>query len=301
MGIFNKFKQALVNTSNKISTGIDNIFNQKGIDEGTLLELEDLLISSDVSYSATIKLLDSIKNLKFSSNNISSQVIKESLTKKITEILSIDKKPLNNSGLHVFLVSGVNGSGKTTTIGKLAYKYQEQGKKIAIAACDTFRAAAVEQLETWAKRSNVKLIKGNINSDPASIAYEAMQTAIAESIDILFIDTAGRLHNYQNLMDELAKIIRVIKKLDETQPLYSLLVLDGTTGQNVYNQVEQFSKIANINGLIITKLDGSARGGSVVSIVDKFKIPIYYIGVGEKISDLKEFSAENFAQALISS
>lgn len=295
-----KLKQALVKTSNKISTGIDQIFLKKKLDEQTLNDLEELLISTDVGISVSAKLVDHLRLLKFE-KEVTPEQIKDILAQTITNILSNAHIPLvlKEGRLNVILVSGVNGNGKTTTIGKLAASFIADGKKVAVSACDTFRAAAVEQLEKWANKVGALFISGTAGSDPATVAYGAMQTSIEKGIDILFIDTAGRLHNYKHLMDELAKIIRVIKKIDESAPHHSLLVIDGTTGQNAYNQVEQFKSVAGVTGLVVTKLDGTAKAGSLIGIVQKFALPIYFIGIGEKIDDLKPFEPSAFAKTLV--
>ncbi|MFU7503398.1 MAG: signaling recognition particle receptor family protein, partial [Candidatus Tisiphia sp.] len=253
--IFTKLKQALINSSDKISSGIDQIFYKQKLDEQTLNELEELLISSDITPSVAIELVSKLRSIKFD-KEVSSLVIKEQLANIIGQLLIKTSKPfeLYDKKLNVILVCGVNGSGKTTTIGKLAAIYSGQGKKVAIAACDTFRAGAVSQLSSWADRSGSMFITGKESADPASVAYTSMQYSINNDVDILFIDTAGRLHNQKNLMEELGKIVRVIKKIDDTAPHHSILVIDATTGQNVYNQVEQFSAVANIKGLIVTKL-----------------------------------------------
>ncbi len=221
------------------------------------------------------------------------QIIITILQPVAQELTISDNKP------HVLLVCGVNGSGKTTTIGKLAKQWQDAGKRITIAACDTFRAAAVEQLEIWAKRANCGFIKGDLNADPASVAYQAFEQAKANNSDILIIDTAGRLQNKHNLMEQLHKIIRVIKKIDISAPHNAIIVLDATTGQNAINQVKTFKEIVAINGIIITKLDGTAKGGVLVSIAQQFKLPIHAIGIGEAIADLKPFTAEEFAGNLL--
>jgi fused signal recognition particle receptor len=298
--IFTKLKQALINSSDKISSGIDQIFYKKKLDEQTLNELEELLISSDITPSVAIELVSKLRSIKFD-KEVSGLVIKEKLTDIIGQLLIKTSKPfeLYDKKLNVILVCGVNGSGKTTTIGKLAAIYSGQGKKVAIAACDTFRAAAVSQLSSWADRSGSMFITGEESADPASVAYTSMQSSIKNYVDILFIDTAGRLHNQKNLMEELGKIIRVIKKIDDTAPHHSLLVIDATTGQNVYNQVEQFSAIANIKGLVVTKLDGTAKAGVIVGVVQQFTLPVYFIGIGEKIDDLKPFDPVLFASSLV--
>ncbi len=298
--IFSKLKQALVNSTSKISAGIDHIFYKKKLDANSLSELEELLISSDITSSVAVELIKKLSLIKFD-QEVSALVIKEELAKIIGELLIkthksfelADKKP------NIILICGVNGSGKTTSIGKLADIYVKQGKKVAIAACDTFRAGAVNQLSNWAQRSGALFITGEELADPASVAYLAIQSAIKEDIDILFIDTAGRLHNHKNLMDELAKIVRVIKKIDDTAPHHTILVIDATTGQNVYNQVEQFTAIANVTGLIITKLDGTAKAGVIVGVVQKFTLPVHFIGIGEKIDDLKPFDPILFASSLV--
>jgi fused signal recognition particle receptor len=298
--IFTKLKQALINSSDKISSGIDQIFYKQKLDEQTLNELEELLISSDITPSVAIGLVSKLRSIKFD-KEVSSLVIKEQLANIIGQLLIKTSKPfeLYDKKLNVILVCGVNGSGKTTTIGKLAAIYSGQGKKVAIAACDTFRAAAVSQLSIWADRSGSMFITGKESADPASVAYTSMQYSINNDVDILFIDTAGRLHNQKNLMEELGKIVRVIKKIDDTAPHHSILVINATTGQNVYNQVEQFSAIANIKGLIVTKLDGTAKAGVIVGVVQQFTLPVYFIGIGEKIDDLKSFDPVLFASSLV--
>lgn len=299
ISIFNKLKQALVNSSTKIADGIDKIFYHKKLDAQTLEELEELLITADITPSVAAAVVNNLKPLKFS--EVTPAIIKARLAEFVVSILSNATKPLEllDNKLNVILVCGVNGSGKTTTIGKLATLYSNQGKKVAIAACDTFRAAAVAQLSSWAEKSGAMFITGEESADPASVAYLSMQSALKGDIDILFIDTAGRLHNKKNLMDELSKIIRVIQKIDNTAPAHSILVIDATTGQNVYNQIEQFKAVADITGLIITKLDGTAKAGVVVGAVQKFVLPIYFIGIGEKIDDLKPFDPVLFANSLV--
>ncbi|WP_375331124.1 signal recognition particle-docking protein FtsY [Candidatus Tisiphia endosymbiont of Oplodontha viridula] len=298
--IFTKLKQALINSSDKISSGIDQILYKKKLDEQTLNELEELLISADITASVAIELVNKLRAIKFD-KEVTSLVIKEQLANIIGQLLIKTSKnfELYDKKLNVILVCGVNGSGKTTTIGKLAAIYSGQGKKVAIAACDTFRAGAVSQLSSWADRSGSMFITGKESADPASVAYTSMQYSINNDVDILFIDTAGRLHNQKNLMEELGKIVRVIKKIDDTAPHHSILVIDATTGQNVYNQVEQFSAIANIKGLIVTKLDGTAKAGVIVGVVQQFTLPVYFIGIGEKIDDLKSFDPVLFASSLV--
>lgn len=298
--IFNKLKQALTKTSDKISSSIDHIFSKKKIDKASLDELEDVLISADVGVSVTMQLIDCLSKVNFS-DDITPLVVKEKLSEEISKILLVKNNEFSflDYQLNIVFVCGVNGSGKTTTIGKLAETYTKAGKKVAVAACDTFRAAAVEQLETWAKKTGALFIKGEIEEDPASVAHKAITQSRAQNIDILFIDTAGRLHNNQNFMDELGKIVRVIKKLEPSAPHHSLLVLDGTTGQNVYNQVEKFIEQANITGLIVTKLDGTAKAGVIIGVVQKFGLPVYFLGIGEKAEDLRRFDHVQFSESLM--
>lgn len=297
--MFSKLKNILVSGSDKISKGIDKIFFGKKPDKATLEELEDLLISADISTAVAQTLIHELQSAKFS-KDVTPALIKEKLAESVANILTLNHKTFSlKEGLNVILVCGVNGNGKTTTIGKLAANYSKAGKNVAVAACDTFRAAAVEQLEEWAHKANALLISGEPGADPASVAYKAIEHSVDNNIDVLFIDTAGRLHNQKNLMDELGKIIRVIRKSDPDAPHHSLLVIDATTGQNAYNQVEQFSKIADITGLIVTKLDGTAKAGAIVGIVQKYNLPVYFIGIGERPDDLKKFDAPEFAKGLV--
>ncbi len=301
-GLFSKLKSALTKTSSKISEGIEHIFIKKRLDEDALEDLEDILLTSDVGSSVSGLIIDKIRKKKFEAE-ITPDRIKEELSIIISEELKKQDHSFElikpEEGPIVVLVCGVNGNGKTTSIGKLASFYKSQGMKVAVAACDTFRAAAIEQLETWTDRAGVKLYKGAERSDPASIAHTALVSCIKEGDDILFIDTAGRLHNHKNLMDELAKITRVISNIMPDAPHHSLLVIDGTTGQNAFTQTEQFKKIAGVSGLIITKLDGTAKAGAVIGVVDKYKLPVHFIGIGEAIGDLKKFSPTDFAKALV--
>ena len=298
---FKNLKTGLFKSSEKISQGVKKIFVNKKLDIQTLNDLEELLIMADLGPMAAEKLTAELANEKFD-KNIKPKEVKVFLAKKIEETLEKVAKPLilNNSKIpSVVLVVGVNGTGKTTTIGKLAHQYSSKGKKIMIAACDTFRAAAVEQLQIWAERSNAEFVKGEQGCDAAGLAYEALDKAKSKNIDVLFIDTAGRGQNRTELMEELAKIIRVIRKLDTQSPHHCLLILDATTGQNALNQVEIFKEIAEISGLIVTKLDGSAKGGILLSIGEKFELPVHAIGIGEKIEDLQSFEAQEFAKSLM--
>ena len=298
---FQKLKTGLFKSSEKISQGVKKIFVNKKLDIQTLNDLEELLIMADLGPSAAEKLTAELANEKFD-KNIKPEEVRAFLAKKIEETLVDVAKPLilNNSKTpSVVLVVGVNGTGKTTTIGKLAHQYSSEGKKIMIAACDTFRAAAVEQLQIWAERSNAEFVKSSQGCDSAGLAYEALEKAKSKKIDVLFIDTAGRVQNRTELMEELAKIIRVIRKLDPESPHHCLLTLDATTGQNAVSQVEIFKEMAEISGLIVTKLDGSAKGGILLSLAEKFSLPVHAIGVGEKIEDLQSFEAQEFAKSLM--
>jgi fused signal recognition particle receptor len=296
---FDKLKKGLSKSSSAISNSISQIISKKKLDENTLEELEDLLISADIGVETASLLVKKLAKEKFN-KEVSTIEVKEFLANIITETLSthkhdfkFDKKP------HVILVCGVNGNGKTTSIGKLAHYFKQQNKKVLLAACDTFRAAATEQLQIWAQNCGCEIVIGENNSDPASVAYKAYNKAIDENFDILLIDTAGRLHNKINLMSELEKISRVLSKNDPSSPHETILVLDGTTGQNAISQVEKFNQSVKLTSLIITKLDGTAKAGIVVALINKFKIPISAIGIGENIEDLRPFIAKDFAHNLI--
>ena len=298
---FQKLKTGLFKSSEKISQGVKKIFVNKKLDIQTLNDLEELLIMADLGPTAAEKLTAELANEKFD-KDIKPEEVRTFLAKKIEETLEEVAIPLVLDNIQkpiVVLVVGVNGTGKTTTIGKLAHQYSSEGKKIMIAACDTFRAAAVEQLQIWAERSSAEFVKGTQDCDAAGLAYEALEKAKSKNIDILFIDTAGRVQNRTELMEELAKIIRVIRKLDLESPHHCLLTLDATTGQNALSQVEIFKEMAEISGLIVTKLDGSAKGGILLSLAEKFRLPVHAIGVGEKIEDLQSFEAKEFAESLM--
>jgi len=299
VGFFNKLKLALSKTTSKISVGIDNIFVKKKLDLETLNSLEELLISADVGIKVAGIIIDLLRSRKFD-KDISPEDIKSELALIISELMDkFDHQFQLNEGLNIILVCGVNGSGKTTSIGKLASIYISEGKKVAIAACDTFRAAATDQIAQWANKTGAVLFAGEEKSDPASIAYKAVTESYNNKIDVLFIDTAGRLHNQKNLMDELAKIVRVIQKIDQSAPHHILLVLDATTGQNAFVQTEKFKNLVAISGLVITKLDGTAKAGAIVGIVDKYLLPVHFVGLGEGVDDLKPFVALDFAKALV--
>jgi len=299
VSFFGKIKSALTKTSDKISSGLTSIFLNKKLDAGTLEELHDLLIASDMGASTTDKIISEIKQIKFE-KDVEVKAVQEKMADIISNILHENQKNFTlGTGLNTVIVCGVNGNGKTTTIGKLAAKFNLEGKKVMVAACDTYRAAAVSQLKVWTDRADVMIIEGEDKSDPASVAFKASSYAKDESADVLFIDTAGRLQTQQNLMDELTKIKRVSTKASGQEPQHVILVLDATTGQNAYSQAEQFIEAAGVNALIVTKLDGSAKAGTIVGLSEKYKLPVYFIGLGEKIDDLKEFDIDSFAKALV--
>lgn len=301
MSWLSKLKLGLTKTSAKIASGLDDILNKRKLDEDTAQELEELLISADLGVKLSQEIIkDLLEKFRFNKNATVIE-IKESLAHIITNILTpvASKEIVFNTKPKILLLCGVNGNGKTTSIAKLANYYSNEGKKVLLAACDTFRAAAVDQLEVWAKRLQLNLVTGEINSDPASVAFNATKQALNEQADLLMIDTAGRLHNKENLMAELSKIIRSIQKVDSGLDIEVILVLDATTGQNALLQLEKFREITPINWIIITKLDGTAKAGIIVSLAQKFSTPVLAIGVGEKIDDLRPFNASDFAKALL--
>lgn len=299
---FDKLKQGLSKTREKFTSKISEAITGKAkIDEHTIDDLEEILISSDIGFDTTIKIIEQSKVFLKEENERDKIAVINAVKKSI---LTMMNKPENDflvniekSRPFIILVVGVNGAGKTTTIGKLAHNFRLSGLKVLIGSADTFRAAANDQLEIWAKRANVEIVHSK-NNDPSSVAFDTIRHAINTNIDIVLIDTAGRLHTKQNLMDEMKKIDRTIKKLIPNAPHEIFLVLDGNTGQNGLLQAEEFSKAIPITGLIITKLDGTAKGGSILQINDKMKIPIRYIGVGEDIHDLQNFDAELYVNAL---
>ena len=301
MSWLSKLKAGLSKTSSKIVTNIDDLFNKKKLDQNIAQELEDILISTDIGAYNAHKIVKELVEKNRFSKEISEKEIRENLAEIIAKLLD----PIKNNSIDftskpkIFLMCGVNGNGKTTSIAKLANFYKSQGLKLSLAACDTFRAAAVEQLEVWAKRLDIEIITGEEKSDPASVAYKAVRSAIDNNVDLLMIDTAGRLHNKEHLMAEFSKIIKVIKKIDQDISLEIILVLDATTGQNAIIQLEKFNEIAPLSGIIMTKLDGTAKGGILVAIAQKYKIPVLALGVGEAIDDLRPFEAEDFAKALV--
>lgn len=302
LGIFARFKQGLKKTKNGLGDGLANLLlGKKEIDAELLDDLEALLISADIGMAATNNILDDLKtNLKRRDLGDSDTVfdhlrkyLKSLLLKRQKEIVvDASKKP------YVILMVGVNGAGKTTTIGKLAKKFKDQGKKVMLAAGDTFRAAAVEQLQEWGARNSIPVIAQHTGADSASVIFDAMQAAQSRGIDILIADTAGRLHTQNNLMEELKKVKRVVKKIDDTAPHEIMLVLDASIGQNALNQAQQFHNAVAVSGITITKLDGTARGGMLFAIADALDIPFRFIGIGEGIDDLREFDANLFVDAI---
>jgi len=294
-----RLKSGLGKTSEKLTSGIAEVLIKKRLDDETLEELEDVLIMSDMGVEVASQVVDRIRRQKFE-KDIDDVAIKAVIADEITEILTPVSQSLTCSHTpEVIVMCGVNGSGKTTTIGKLAQRYQLEGKKVVVGACDTFRAAAVEQLEVWAERVGALFVSGEPGADAASVAYKAVETAQEQKADIVLLDTAGRLENKQNLMEELEKIIRVVQKLDKDAPHERIIVLDATTGQNANQQVQVFLKYAQLTGMVVTKLDGTAKGGVVVSLAKQFKLPIYAVGVGETVDDLDHFDAKIFAKNLV--
>lgn len=306
MGWFQKLKKGLSKSTKKVSESIkslsslSSIIGKSKLDASSLEEVEEALISADLGIKPAARLAEAIRKHKFE-GTVTQNSIAEALASAITEILQSVAKPLKvdpNNKPHVLILVGVNGSGKTTTAGKLAQQWQQKGKKVILAAADTFRAAAIEQLQIWGDRTGTKVISSNQGSDAAALVYSALQTAKNEQADILIVDTAGRLQNRLELMEELGKIVRVMKKIDNTAPHDSIIVLDGTVGQNALSQVRAFQEAASVTGLIVTKLDGSAKGGVVVALAEEFGLPVHAVGVGEKVDDLQPFDAEEFANAL---
>jgi len=297
---FARLKDGLKRSSSKLTTGIADIFTKRRLDDDALEEFEDLLITSDLGVTTAAKLGAELSRTRFD-KEVEPAEIQEFIASEVAKILEPVAKPLvidAGKKPHVILVVGVNGSGKTTTIGKLAKTYRDQGLKVMMAAGDTFRAAAVEQLKVWGERTGCPVIARDTGADAAGLAFDAIDQAQREGYDLLLIDTAGRLENKAHLMDELKKIVRVIQKRDQAAPHDTLLVLDATTGQNAHSQVEVFSEATSVTGLIVTKLDGTAKGGVVVALAEKFGKPVHAIGVGESAEDLRPFDAKSFARSL---
>lgn len=301
MGFFEKLKQGLTKTKETFNEKVNNVFkNFRKVDEDLLEELEEALIMSDVGMETSLKIIENLRD-KVKTDKIEDiELVKQALREQMEEILnSVDSELKLETKPSVILVVGVNGVGKTTSIGKIANNLQKEGKKVVIAAADTFRAAAVEQIEIWAQRANCKLVKGKENTDPASVVFEAIKITKEENADVVIVDTAGRLHNKKYLMDELIKINKVIDKELPNASKETLMVLDATTGQNAILQVKAFKEAVDINGLILTKLDGTSKGGAVFGIVSENKVPIKFVGVGEQIDDMQKFNSTDFVNSII--
>ena len=299
-GWFSRLKDGLTKTSSRLSEGVTSIFTKRKLDDDTLEELEDLLIQADLGVETSMRITERLAAEKYD-KEISPDEVREVLAAEVAKTLEPVARPLRidpGNSPHVILVVGVNGTGKTTTIGKFARKFADEGKSVILAAGDTFRAAAVEQLKIWGERVGAPVITRKIGADAAGLAYDALQQAQEEERDVLMIDTAGRLQNKADLMAELEKIIRVIRKLDPSAPHTVLLTLDATTGQNAVQQVEVFKNTAGVTGIVMTKLDGTARGGILVSIAAQHALPVYAIGVGEGVEDLQPFEPDEFARAV---
>jgi fused signal recognition particle receptor len=294
-----RLRGGLARTSTSITTAISDLVSKRKLDAGTIEDLEELLIRADIGVDAAARIAAAVGEGRYD-KTVSPDEVKAILAAEIERILSPVAKPLAIDARKPFvvLVAGVNGSGKTTTIGKLAARLSREGRRVMLAAGDTFRAAAIEQLKIWGERTKSPVIAGNQGADAAGLAYEALTAARAQAIDVLIVDTAGRLQNKTGLMDELEKIVRVMKKLDPTAPHAVLLVLDATVGQNALSQVGEFAKVAGVTGLVMTKLDGTARGGILAAIAAKYQLPVHFIGIGEGIDDLAPFGAREFARAL---
>ncbi|MBK7629998.1 MAG: signal recognition particle-docking protein FtsY [Ignavibacteriales bacterium] len=298
----NKLKDGLSKTREKIINSITETVTGKAvIDDMSIDKIEEILLSSDIGFDTTEQIIESLKRNLKSEKDRSGEMIIEVVKRELTTVLSVavlNGKDVSSIKPYIILIVGVNGVGKTTTIGKLANNYKKIGKKVIVGAADTFRAAANEQLAIWAKRADVDIIQSTKGTDPSSVVFETIRKSIDERYDVVLIDTAGRLHNKTNLMSELDKIGRVIKKLLPDAPHETLLIVDGNTGQNALLQAEEFSKVVNLTGLVITKLDGTAKGGVVFQIVAKQRVPIKFIGIGESIDDLQEFDSKSFVEAL---
>ena len=300
MSWLKKLKSGLGKTTARVSASLGAVLGRKGIDAASVEEVEDALISADLGTAAAAKLAERMRKHKFDCE-INSATLAAALSDGIAEILEPVAQPLSIDQAnqpHVVLLVGVNGSGKTTTAGKLAQQWVQAGKKVKLAAGDTFRAAAIDQLKVWGERTGTEVIAGAQGGDAAALAYQALEAARADGTDVLIIDTAGRLQNRSELMDELSKIVRVIRKLDDSAPHDSVIVLDGTVGQNALSQVKAFQAVADVSGLIVTKLDGSAKGGVVIALAETFGLPVHAVGVGEGADDLQPFTAREFANAL---
>jgi fused signal recognition particle receptor len=302
-GWLGRLRAGLGKSSNRLAGGIGSLLSDRKLDAATLGDLEDLLITADLGVETAARLTEQISQRRFPAD-VPEAEVRAALATDIAAILEPVARPLDataqpDTGPQVILVVGVNGTGKTTTIGKLAQRLREQGRSVMLAAGDTFRAAAIDQLKLWGERTGAAVVAHDTGADPAAVAFDALERARAEDADVLLIDTAGRLHNKADLMAELEKVVRVLRKIDPDVPHEVWLVLDATTGQNAHAQVETFKELVAVSGLVVTKLDGSARGGVIVGLADRFGLPIYAIGVGEGAGDLRPFTAQDFADSLL--
>lgn len=300
-GWLGRLKAGLSRTSNALGQGLADVFGGAKVDATTLAELEERLLATDLGVTVSARIANRLANQRTFAAALQGREARAAMADEIARVLQPVEQPLSTEGHKPFVVLmvGVNGTGKTTTIGKLAALYRSEGKKVTLVAGDTFRAAAIEQLKVWGDRSGAPVIARAAGSDAASLTFEALTQAKADGTDVLLIDTAGRLSNKNDLMAELAKIVRVLRKIDESAPHAVILVLDATTGQNARTQVSAFGEICNVTGLVMAKLDGTARGGMLVALAEEFKVPIHFIGVGEKIEDLQPFNARAFARTLV--
>ena len=299
-GWLSRLTAGLSKSSNKLTDGVASIFTKRKLDDDMLEELSDLLITADLGVATANRVTEALAKDKFD-KNITPQEVRAALAEEVAATLAPLERPLavdKANRPHIILMIGVNGAGKTTTIGKLAQKFKDDGLSVMLAAGDTFRAAAIEQLSVWGERTGAPVIARDVGADAAGLAFDAVKAAQSEGADILIIDTAGRLQNKSALMDELAKIVRVVKKLDPAAPHDVILTLDATVGQNAISQAQAFTEIAGVTGVVMTKLDGTARGGVLAALADQFALPIHYIGVGESVDDLQPFRAQSFARAL---
>jgi fused signal recognition particle receptor len=297
---FDRLATGLKRSSDNLTTSITSVFTKRKLDAATLDELEDVLIQADLGLETAMAITETLRRDRFD-RDVSGEDVRAVLAREVEQVLAPVALPLTLDGVHkpfVILMIGVNGSGKTTTIGKLAQKFAQEGRSVMLAAGDTFRAAAIEQLQIWGQRTGAPVISRPAGADASGLAFDAVTQARAEGRDVLIIDTAGRLQNRDELMNELEKVIRVIKKVDPSAPHATLLTLDATTGQNALKQVEIFGQRAGVTGLVMTKLDGTARGGILVAIARKFGLPVHFIGVGEGVGDLEPFTAKDFARAI---
>ena len=300
MSWLKKLTAGLSKTSAKVTASLSSLLGRPAIDAASIEEVEDALIAADLGTRVAARLAEGVRKHKFD-GEVTAPALAAALADGITDILEPVAVPLRidpSRSPHVVLLVGVNGSGKTTTAGKLAQQWRGEGRSVTLAAGDTFRAAAIEQLKVWGERTGTEVVAGEQGGDAAALAYQAMEMAKGKGTDVLIIDTAGRLQNRSELMDELGKIVRVIRKLDETAPHDSVIVLDGTVGQNALSQVGAFREVADVSGLIVTKLDGSAKGGVVITLAESFGLPVHAVGVGEGADDLQPFEARDFANAL---